>query len=252
MVTTLDLIVGCHPQASCLACRTRDHSICAYCRPEELRQIEAMRFFRSFEPRQTIVMDGEVPDFVGTVLTGTVSLTKIMPDGRIQMVAMLRPGNFLGHPYRAKSSYNAVASTSVVMCGFRRKPFERLLRKIPELGQGLLEQSSNELDAARDWMLLLGRKTAREKVASFLIIFAREKVTQDPSLMKKQIYLDLPYTRAEIGDFLGLSLETVSRQFSAFKDDSVVDPDGKRGVTVVDYPALLAETGNDADGGWLA
>nr|WP_306755449.1 Crp/Fnr family transcriptional regulator [Paracoccus sp. M09] len=225
--------------------------MCAYCGPEELRQLEAMRLFRSFKPRQTIVMDGDVLDFVGTVLTGTVSLTKFMPDGRIQMVAMLRPGNFLGHPYRAKSSYNAVASTSVVMCGFRRKPFETLLRTIPELGQGLLEQSSNELDAARDWMLLLGRKSAREKVASFLMIFAREKVAQDPPLMKQQIYLDLPYTREEIGDFLGLSLETVSRQFSAFKDDGIVHPNGKRGVTVIDYPALLAETGDDADGGWL-
>lgn len=211
-----------------------------------------MRFFRSFEPKQTIVMDGDVPDFVGTILSGTVSLTKIMPDGRIQMVAMLRSGNFLGHPYRAQSSYNAVASTPVVICGFRREPFETLLRKMPELGRGLLEQSSNELDAAREWMLLLGRKTAREKVASFLIIFAREKVAQDPSLRKKQIYLDLPYTRAEIGDFLGLSLETVSRQFSALKDDGVVDPDGKRGVTIIDYLALLAETGDDADGGWLA
>ena len=83
------------------------------------------------------------------------------------------------------------------------------------------------------------------------MIFAREKVAQDPPLMKQQIYLDLPYTREEIGDFLGLSLETVSRQFSAFKDDGIVHPNGKRGVTVIDYPALLAETGDDADGGWL-
>lgn len=146
-------------------------------------------------------------DFVGTVLSGMVSLTKIMPDGRTQMVAMLRPGNFLGHPYRAQASYNAVASTSVVMCGFRRNPFEKLLHKVPELGRGLLEQSSKELDAAREWMLLLGRKNAREKVASFLIIFAQQKGAQDPSSMKKQMYLDLPYTRAEMGDYLALSLK---------------------------------------------
>jgi CRP/FNR family transcriptional regulator len=104
---------------------------------------------------------------------------------------------------------------------------------------------------AREWMLLLGRKTAREKVASFLIIFAREKVAEDPSLMQKQIYLDLLYTREEIGDFLGLSFETVSRQLSALKVDGIVDPHGKQGATVLDYSALLAETGDDADGGWL-
>ncbi len=252
MVTATARNSGCHAQASCLTCSERSRSICAYSGPEELRQLEAIRFFRSYEPRQTIFMDGDPVDFVGTVLSGMVSLTKIMPDGRTQMVAMLRQGNFLGHPYRAQTSYNAVASTPVVMCGFRRDPFEKLLRKIPELGQGLLEQSSKELDAAREWMLLLGRKTAREKVASFLIIFAREKVAQHPSLMKKRMHLDMPYTRAEMGDYLGLSLETVSRQLSALKNDGIVDPDGKRGVTVLNYAALLSENGDEADGGWLA
>lgn len=252
MVTATARNSGCHAQASCLTCSERSRSICAYCGPEELRQLEAIRFFRSYEPRQTIILDGDMVDFVGTVLSGMVSLTKIMPDGRTQIIAMLRPGNFLGHPYRAQASYNAVASTSVVMCGFRRDPFEKLLHKVPELGRGLLEQSSKELDAAREWMLLLGRKNAREKVASFLIIFAQQKGAQDPSSMKKQMYLDLPYTRAEMGDYLGLSLETVSRQFTALRDDGIVDPDGKRGVTVLNYAALLSETGEDADGGWLA
>ena len=129
---------------------------------------------------------------------------------------------------------------------------ERLRAPNKTAAHALREQSSRELDAAREWMLLLGRKGAREKVASFLIIFAREKVARHPSLRQKPMHLDLPYTRAEMGDFLGLSLETVSRQFTALRDDGIVDPDGRRGVTVLNYAALLSETGDDADGRWLA
>ncbi|MGN7871538.1 Crp/Fnr family transcriptional regulator [Paracoccus sp. 22332] len=140
-----------------MTCPVRYRAVCAHCGPADLHDLEAIRFFHSYEAGQVIVWADERLDFVATVVSGIVSLTRIMADGRTQMVGMLRAGNFLGHPYRAKVAYNAVAATPVVLCGFHRQRFETLLRKTPALSQGLLEQSMGELDAAREWMLLLGR-----------------------------------------------------------------------------------------------
>lgn len=250
MVQKTEALTICEEQRSCMTCPVRHRAVCAHCGPADLHNLEAIRFFHSYKPGHAIVWADERLDFVATVVSGIVSLTRIMADGRTQMVGMLRAGNFLGHPYRAKVAYNAVAATPVVLCGFHRQRFETLLRKTPALSQGLLEQSMGELDAAREWMLLLGRKNAREKVASFLDIFARDEIGQKAS--RRNLFLDLPFTRAEIADHLGLTLETVSRQFTALRDAGIICTEGMRGVNVLDYSALLAETGSDDDGGWLA
>ena len=112
------------------------------------------------------------------------------------------------------------ATTDLVMCCFRKKPFEELMLRTPHIGQRLLEMTLDELDAAREWMLLLGRKTAREKIASLVAIIAR----RDASLPAEQaksgsLTFDLPLTREAMADYLGLTLETVSRQISALKRD---------------------------------
>jgi CRP/FNR family transcriptional regulator len=109
----------------------------------------------------------------------------------------------------------------------------------------------DELDAAREWMLLLGRKTAREKIASLLAIIARRDASLQLRKAKGAIVFDLPLTREEMADYLGLTLETVSRQISALRRDNVIALEGKRHVKVADFDRLIEETGDDSDGGFL-
>ena len=109
----------------------------------------------------------------------------------------------------------------------------------------------DELDAAREWMLLLGRKTAREKIASLLAIIARRDAHLKLKSAKGSIVFDLPLTREEMADYLGLTLETVSRQVSALKRDGVIALEGKRHIIVPDFDRLVEETGDDSDGGFL-
>ena len=97
----------------------------------------------------------------------------------------------------------------------------------PHVGQRLLEMTLDELDAAREWMLLLGRKTAREKIASLLSIIARRDASLNLRRAHGQLAFDLPLTREAMADYLGLTLETVSRQMSALKRDGVIEPGGK-------------------------
>ena len=98
-------------------------------------------------------------------------------------------------------------------------------------------------------MILLGRKTAREKIASLLSIIARRDASLRENPAEQTVVFDLPLTREAMADYLGLTLETVSRQISALRRDKVIVLEGKRHVTVPDFDLLMSETGDDSDGG---
>lgn len=241
-------LVFSHQQ--CGACPIRHRAVCARCETDELAVLEKIKYYRSFQAGQTIIWSGHRMDFVASVVSGIATLTQTMEDGRRQMVGLLLPSDFVGRPGRANAAYDVTATTDLVMCCFRRKPFEDMMVQTPHIAQRLLEMTLDELDAAREWMLLLGRKTAREKIASLLAIIAR----RDAALKEKSggpLVFDLPLTREEMADYLGLTLETVSRQVSALKRDGVIRLDGKRHITVPDMDRLLEEAGDDSDGGFL-
>jgi CRP/FNR family transcriptional regulator len=208
-----------------------------------------MKYYRSFQAGQTVIWSGDRMDFVASVVSGIATLTQTMEDGRRQMVGLLLPSDFVGRPGRSTAAYDVTATTDLVMCCFRKKPFEDLILSTPHISQRLLEMTLDELDAAREWMLLLGRKTAREKIASLLAIIARRDVSLNPR-SAGPIVFDLPLTREEMADYLGLTLETVSRQVSALRRDGVISLEGKRHVTVHDFDRLLEVAGDDSDGGY--
>ncbi|GAA6161648.1 MULTISPECIES: transcriptional regulator FnrL [Ruegeria] len=234
---------------NCADCPIRHRAVCAHCDADELEELESIKYYRSFEAGQTVIWSGDQMNFVGSVVSGIASLTQTMEDGRTQMVGLLLPSDFVGRPGRESAPYDVQATTDVVMCCFRKKPFEELMNTTPHIAHRLLQMTLDELDAAREWMLVLGRKTAREKIASLLSIIAR----RDASINQKggAIVFDLPLTREAMADYLGLTLETVSRQISALKKDEVILLEGKRHVTIPDMGRLMEEAGDDSDGGFL-
>jgi CRP/FNR family transcriptional regulator len=242
-------IIFPHSQ-DCNSCPIRHRAVCARCESDELARLEQMKYYRSFQAGQTVIWSGDRMDFVASVVSGIATLTQTMEDGRRQMVGLLLPSDFVGRPGRSTAAYDVTATTDLVMCCFRKKPFEELILSTPHISQRLLEMTLDELDAAREWMLLLGRKTAREKIASLLAIIARRDVSLNPR-SKGPIVFDLPLTREEMADYLGLTLETVSRQVSALRRDGVISLEGKRHVTVNDFDRLLEVAGDDTDGGYL-
>lgn len=190
-------------------------------------------------------------NFVASVVEGIAALSQTMEDGRRQMVGLLLPSDFVGRPGRIIAPYDVTATTDVTLCCFRREPFEGMMSATPHIGQRLLEMTLDELDAAREWMLLLGRKTAREKIASLIAIIARRDASLAQHMPSQEFTFDLPMTREAMADYLGLTLETVSRQISALKKAGIINLTGKRHVTIPDFARLLDETGDDADGGPL-
>lgn len=229
-------------QKDCGTCPIRHRAVCARCEADELAELDSIKYYRSYEAGQPIIWSGDRMDFVASVVTGVASLSQAMEDGRTQMVGLLLPSDFLGRPGREAALYDVVAVSNLTLCCFRRKPFEQLMVRTPHIGQRLLEMTLDELDAAREWMLILGRKTAREKIASLMAIIARREASLALKSTEDGMAFELPLTRESMADYLGLTLETVSRQISALKRDGVIRLEGKRRVIIPDLDRLQAET----------
>ena len=230
----------------CSACPIRHRAICSRCDEDELSLLESMKSYQTFQAGEVILWRGEPLDFVASIVRGVATLSKTMEDGRRQMVGLLLPSAFIGRPGRQTIDFDVTATDEVTLCCFDRVKFETLIDETPAVAQRLMELALDELDAARDWMLLLGRKTAREKIATFIEMLSRHSNAADSAVSDQ---IDLHMTREQIADYLGLTLETVSRQFTALKKDGIIDFSDRRHFVVKDMAALLDETGDDADGG---
>lgn len=219
---------------SCSNCPIRHRAVCAKCDTDELKQLEEIKYYRSYQAGQPLVWAGDQMDFVASVVTGIATLSQTMEDGRTQMVGLLLPSDFLGRPGRAIAPYDVTANSDLTLCCFRRKPFEAMMEKTPRIGNRLLEMTLDELDAARQWMLILGRKTAREKIASFLLMLAKR--AKQRGLADNPV--SVPMSRTDIGDYLGLTTETVSRTFTQLKQEGIIQLLPNHQVDLADKEAL--------------
>ncbi|MEM1163238.1 MAG: Crp/Fnr family transcriptional regulator [Pseudomonadota bacterium] len=217
--------------------------MCSYSTPSELEVLEKTKFYQTFDPGQDIVSEGENTATLGSIIDGVVALQKTLEDGRRQMVGLLFPSDFIGRPLRPVAPYDAVAVTPVRMCLFHRTRFEALLSQNVNLERRLLEMTLNELDAAREWMLLLGRKTAAEKLASFIMILARRASALQNATVKNGLEVPIPLTREAIAEFLGLTIETVSRQFTGLRKQGFIELSGTRSLVLTDVGAVAALAG---------
>ena len=213
--------------------------------------LEEIKFYRTYQPGQTIALRGDEMETISSVVKGTATLSRVMEDGRTQIVGLLLPSDFIGRPGRAHVAYDVTAVSEVTLCCFRRLPFEALVKNTPNIGDRLLEMALDELDAARDWMLLLGRKTAREKVASFLLLIHKRSINPNSDMGSDPLRLELPLTREVMATYLGLTIETVSRQITALRKDDVIETEGKKVIVIRDLIALRTESGDDDDGGFV-
>lgn len=231
----------------CEHCPVRHQAVCGAMDEVQLKKLGQIAHRRKVAAGQTIISDAEPVDFFANVISGAVKLTKTLPDGRQQIVGLLFAPDFLGRAYSKNNPYSAEAASDVEICTFPHVAFERLVGEYPGLQQRLFQHTLDELDAARDWMLLLGRKTAEEKVASFLHMLARRSLMVGCSHHQapETAQFELPLTRADMADFLGLTIETVSRQLTRLKTNHVIRLSTNRLIQVPNIERLAAVAGQD-------
>ena len=213
-------------ETGCAGCKVRGVSICAVLDASELGSLEAIAQDAHYDEKKTILLEGDAADAVYNITQGTVRLYKLLPDGRRQIVGFLLPGDFMGLALSDRYPFSADAVEPVAACRFARGVFSSLVDEKPHLLRRLHEAATHELSLAQDHMLLLGRRTADERVAAFLIGLRERWRRLGGSL----VTIPLPMTRHDIADYLGLTLETVSRTISKLARSRMllVVPDGIR------------------------
>jgi CRP/FNR family transcriptional regulator len=220
----------------CRACEARHRGICGALTPDELVALARHTHKETHAPGAGLIADGGEVDSYANVMSGVVKLSKVLEDGRQQVVGLQFAPDFLGRLYADESAVAAEAASGVELCVMPKAAFERLVAETPHLEHRIMKQTLRELDEARDWMVTLGRKTALERVASLLLLVATHG---DPNAADAEnARFELPLSRGDIADYLGLTIETVSRQLGKLKRIGVIRLDGARGVDVPDLGAL--------------
>ncbi|MDB5564993.1 MAG: nitrogen fixation protein FixK [Tardiphaga sp.] len=210
----------------CDDCKVRLFSVCGALEASELDELDRISQVKNF-PAKTMLFDqGALAGSVFNVTEGIVRLYKSLPDGRRQIVGFALPGDFLGLALMDRYGVAAEAVTNVKVCRFARPAFLNYVDGKPHLLRRLHEFAGHELSLAQDQMLLLGRRTAEEKVAAFLLNLQ----TRYGRIGAMSVNVPLPMSRQDIADYLGLTIETVSRTLTKLAKEKVVVvvPDGVR------------------------
>ena len=230
---------------ACDTCLVRNRAICSSLDGEELKALNNIGRRRMLAPGESLMWEGEDSVLVANVIEGVLKLSTGTEDGREQIVGVVYPSDFIGRPFGSTSGHGVTALTDARVCVFSRKDFDTFAREHPSLEHKLLQRTLAELDRTRRWMLLLGRKSAGEKVSSFLLEMSERLVqpgcVDAPDLPLRRFAL--PFSRQQVADVLGLTIETVSRQFTRLKADGVIDLPSRREVVILDRASLAAEAG---------
>ena len=237
--------------ARCDMCAIRHRAVCNALSQTEIEELNRISKRRTVPMGQVILSEGEDRSVFANVVSGVVKLTKTLDDGRQHIIGLLFPSDFLGRAYRPDNPYFAEAVTDVELCIFPTAGFERLLAERPGLEHRLFQFTLTELDASQEWMLLLARKSAAERVASFLLMIAKRvpNVGCRHTAKTNDVRFKLPLSRAEVADCLGLTIETVSRQITKLKTRGIIELSGNREIHVPDLDRL--KTAAHADPSFL-
>jgi CRP/FNR family transcriptional regulator, anaerobic regulatory protein len=210
----------------CSDCDIRSQSVCNSLDPDEFDALEKIGRTVSVAAKATVFEQGRDAHYVCNLTSGALRLSKLLPDGRRQVVGFAMPGDFLGLAMAKTHMFTADALTPARICQFARVSFSDLLDEKPRLMRALLDMASHELTLAQDQMVVLGRRTAEEKIAAFLIGMRKRYAR----IHGQSVHVPLPMTRLDIGDYLGLTVETVSRMMTRMAREKtiVIVPDGVR------------------------
>lgn len=236
---TLTALSTCAPSPQrCAQCSARPFSICAAVPDADLEQLEAIAETVRLERGAPLFREGDPATGAYNITAGAVRLSRLLPDGRRQVMGFAFTGDFLNLDRPDVHPWTAEALEPVTACRFARRRFDALIAERRELETALLARASQALALANAQILLLGRKTALERVASFLLRLPG----CDPAHPTQDGVVRLPMTRSDMADYLGLTLETVSRTLSRLKRDGVVSQRSisELAVTAPDRLAVLA------------
>jgi CRP/FNR family transcriptional regulator len=216
--------------SDCQSCAVRNRAICAGLDKNEIAALGKLGRVLHVSAGHALMWEGDESLVVANVIDGVFKMSVSGADGKEQIVGVVFPSDFIGRPFGENSPYSVTALTDGSVCVFGRRSFDSFAREHPDLEHKLLSRTLDELDNARRWMQLLGRKSAEEKIASFLLFISNKLAGQACGVQPAQNGFLLPFGRKEIADILGLTIETVSRQLTRMQEDGLISLPSRRNI----------------------
>lgn len=231
-INLLDVIIP----GLCAGCSARNIGLCDALADQDLHFLASVATSHTVAKGRVFITEGDHAQHFFNISRGVAKLFKDLPDGRRQILGFVYAGDFVGLAADSQYGFSAEAINEVQLCRFDRTEISSVFTAFPAIERRLLDIASHELVLAHEQMLLLGRKTAIERLASFLWNLNNRldvnRTEADP--------LDLPMTRAEIGDYLGLTVETVSRTLTTLRQQKIIDDSANNNVRIINHGRLSA------------
>ena len=220
---------------ACATCPVRDRAACAVLSEDERDELAKAGRIRTLEAGETLFAAGTDELACATLKSGALKITSTSPDGRERILSLVHPSGFVGEMFGPYVHHDVVALAESELCVFAGPAFSQAIERYPRLGQALLRRTQEDLFASRELLSLTGNASAGERVAGTLLSMAR---AASDSPCHPATYFELPLSRGELADMLGLTIETVSRMLTRFERAGAIRKVKKRGIELVD-PALL-------------
>ena len=221
---------------ACATCPVRDRAACSVLSDEERDTLSQRGRHRTLEPGEVLFRAGEKVTTCATLTRGALKVSATDAEGRERILALVHPAGFLGEFFQPLDDHEVVALAPSEVCVFAGEDIETAMSEHPALGRALLRRTQEDLHASRTLLALTGKPDAQARVAGLLFGFA--KAASDSPCHPAQ-HFDLPLSRAECANMLGLTIETVSRKITALEKSGAIRRHGKRGIELVD-PARLS------------
>lgn len=228
---------------TCDGCASRLNGVCQPLDAAALDDISSDSERTRLPMKSTLFREGDPALRAFSIIEGVVKLSRLLPDGKQQVVGFRFPGDIIGFGMQRTYAFDAELLTAGHFCRIERSRLDQLLRRYPLMERRLLDLCLQELASTQDHLVTVGRRSAGSRVATFLLGLMEVHRRQGSPAGE----IAMPMTRSDIGDFLGLTLETVSRTFAAFKRQGIIAEPGHQKLRILDSAALvrLAE-GDDA------
>lgn len=222
---------------ACTTCPVRDRAACAALSEEERTELARLGQHRTLDRGETLFAAGDERFACATLISGALKISSFGEDGTERILSLVHPSGFVGEMFAPVARHDVIALTASRLCVFGRQDYERAVERFPALSRALLRRSAEDLFETRAIIDLMSRRTAKQKVAGFLLAMAR--AASDSPCHAEQLF-ELPLSREEIAGVLGLTIETVSRQLGSLEKDRVIAREGRRGVRLQDPGRLEA------------
>ncbi len=221
---------------SCQQCMARTGGICGSIMDDELPRLRVLSTIVEVRRGQTVIYEGDPAKYVFVIIHGSAKLYKALPDGRSQIIGFGKAHALLGLTCDATYDFTVVASEDIRMCRIGADEFHSMAGELHAMGLRLLSMAMADLDRTHNHALLLGRKTALEKVATFLLLHVETEQCQSTSPLE----VHLPLSRMDIADYLGTTPETLSRSLWALDRGGVITVTGPQSYTIRNHSRLEA------------